>query len=72
MYNHDVGTARLDYIRLKEFTDIERRVHTAITEAFQEKVAGLKLKLRAVSNILRTPRLTAIFHKEMTLNMKSF
>ena len=61
----------IDKQRLKDFNDIERRVSTQIIEVLLAKVEKLTNQNRCMANILRRPRLTTQFHKEMMENQKT-
>ena len=60
------------YISLSEYTDIERKTYTEIIAKFQAKYNVMAARLRGVSNILRTPRLTEMFHRRMRDEVVSY
>ena len=70
-YDNDMWQNDVNYQRLQDFTDIERKVNLRIIEVLQDKVEMLTNKTRSMANILRRPRLTTQFHKEMMQNQLS-
>ena len=71
-YELDTTELRKEYINLSNFTDIERKLCTHITRMFTAKLQEQKKKLHGTQNILRTPRLTDLFHKRMRNKMSSW
>ena len=57
-YDNDMWQNDVNYQRLQDFTDIERKVNLRIIEVLQDKVEMLTNKTRSMANILRRPRLT--------------
>ena len=72
MYRTDIGATKRDFDGLKSYTLIHNQVNDAIVKKLLDKVKELRFRLRGVQNILRTPRLTTMFHKRMMSNVGSF
>lgn len=64
-YEEDVEAVKKEYNLLLTYTDIERQVNHKALKGLQDRIDFTQHQLRAVQNILRTPRLTTIYQREM-------
>ena len=64
-YRIDIQSMQDKIVRILKFTDLERKVAEHTNIAWASKLQLKREKLRALTNILRTPRLTSIYQREI-------
>ena len=69
-YEYDVNKLKSQYNQLLSFTDIEREINQKIIVGYDARLKYFQSQLRSVQNILRTPRLTTIYQREMAKKIK--
>ena len=71
-YAHDVEQLQTEYNRLLNFTDVERSVNAYAIAGIKKSWKFAEEQLKAVKNILRTPRLTEQYQRQMARQIKQY